>query len=332
MEIAVDRRDSVDLTVITVCYNARAALPSCVDSIAPLLRSDDLQVEYLVIDGASEDGTREFLRERQSRGDISWFVSEPDQGIYDAMNKGISMASGRVTVFINADDEICSEAVADCCRPILEGKARFTLASSELLGAGRMPCGILRPDISKSLLGACCCHQSLYCETELLREFGGFDFREFPLIADAALMTRFFAGGIPYEVVQRVASRFLLGGASAAASVHLEGLRLLLRNREDILAAAGRDSAVALNALREIYRYALRWLRFGDGEFPTPVIQGIHRIVGELLSSMPVGQRKGWLRHARVKRAEARFLKAVIPGKFGRKQGLICEVFNLMLP
>lgn len=332
MEPSVQRSDSVELSVITVCYNARAELPTCINSIATLLGADGPRTEYLVIDGASTDGTREFLFEQQGMGRISRFISEPDQGIYDAMNKGIRMACGRVTVFINADDEICSEAVADCCRPILEGRVRFTLASSELLGAGRLPCGISRPDLSKALLGACCCHQSLYCETELLREFGGFDFREFPLIADAALMTRFFASGVPYELVPRVASRFLLGGASAGASVHLEGLRLLLRNREAILAAAGRDSAVARDALREMYRYALRWLRFGNAELPSRIVREMRRMVGELLSAMPGSLRHEWLRQNRAKRAMARFLKAVIPGRFGTKQAMIYDALDSMLP
>lgn len=84
-------------SIITVCRNSLATLPHCVDSVA--IQSPSL--EHIIIDGASSDGTREWL-ERKSPP--LRFLSEPDDGIYSAMNKGLELARGEIVGLLNADD------------------------------------------------------------------------------------------------------------------------------------------------------------------------------------------------------------------------------------
>lgn len=87
------------ITVVTVVYNDVKNITRTVDSV--LEQNKDL-IEYIVVDGSSNDGTRELLMEYKK--DIDILISEPDYGIYDAMNKGIKLASGKYIHFLNSGD------------------------------------------------------------------------------------------------------------------------------------------------------------------------------------------------------------------------------------
>lgn len=86
------------LTIILPCYNAVQELPKAVESLQSLR---PLGVELIIVDGNSTDGTRDWL---QAHGSEFTFISEPDSGVYDAMNKGISRATGKRIFFMGADD------------------------------------------------------------------------------------------------------------------------------------------------------------------------------------------------------------------------------------
>lgn len=93
-------------SIITVCMNDKEGLIRTRQSIRS---QTDLNYEWLVIDGASKDGTREFLGQLPS-GECQW-ISEPDKGLYDAMNKGIEKATGQYLLFLNSGDEFASPDV-----------------------------------------------------------------------------------------------------------------------------------------------------------------------------------------------------------------------------
>ena len=86
------------ISVITVVWNGVSTIRDCIESI----RAQGLPAEHIVIDGGSTDGTAGIVNKCSNA--IAKFVSEPDEGIYDAMNKGIRMASGDVVGILNADD------------------------------------------------------------------------------------------------------------------------------------------------------------------------------------------------------------------------------------
>ena len=87
------------VSIITVCFNSELTLRDTIDSV---LSQNYKDIEYIIIDGGSTDGTSAIIQE-YGFGITKW-VSEPDRGIYDAMNKGIGMASGDVIGFLNSDD------------------------------------------------------------------------------------------------------------------------------------------------------------------------------------------------------------------------------------
>lgn len=89
------------VTVLTVVYNAADQIGETIRSVRPFIGTD---VEYVVIDGGSRDGTTDVLR-AEADG-ITILVSEPDQGIYDAMNKGLNLARGRFILHLNVGDRL----------------------------------------------------------------------------------------------------------------------------------------------------------------------------------------------------------------------------------
>lgn len=95
-----------DITIITVCYNAKKQIKSTIESV---LSQNYPSIEYIVIDGASTDGTVDCIKQYGNR--ISKFISEKDNGIFDAMNKGIDKANGKWILFLNAGDVLFSQNV-----------------------------------------------------------------------------------------------------------------------------------------------------------------------------------------------------------------------------
>jgi glycosyltransferase len=87
------------VTIITVTYNSERYLDECIQSV---LEQEHCNIEYIIVDGASTDGTIEIAKSYEGR--ISRVISEPDKGIYDAMNKGIRLATGDIIGILNSDD------------------------------------------------------------------------------------------------------------------------------------------------------------------------------------------------------------------------------------
>ena len=99
------------ITVITVCFNAAKSIEPTILSV---INQTYPQIEYIIVDGASTDGTLTIIRKYQNQ--ISCVISEPDSGIYDAMNKGVRLATGDWIIFMNAGDcfhdcEVCQAAM-----------------------------------------------------------------------------------------------------------------------------------------------------------------------------------------------------------------------------
>ena len=94
------------ISIITVCHNAGATIERTIKSVA---MQDYDDVEYIIVDGGSNDGTRDIIEWHLDV--IDQYLSEPDNGIYDAMNKGLELASGDYIAFLNADDKYAHRGV-----------------------------------------------------------------------------------------------------------------------------------------------------------------------------------------------------------------------------
>lgn len=109
------------VTVITVTYNCG---PRLEDTILSILNQSYSNIEYIVIDGGSHDGTLDILKRYDHA--IDYWVSEPDKGIYDAMNKGIRLSSGEWLSFLNAKDTFCEPGtIESVAKAFFQSNAKF---------------------------------------------------------------------------------------------------------------------------------------------------------------------------------------------------------------
>lgn len=138
--------DSMKLTIITINYNNAAGLQKTMESV---LAQTSKEFEYIIVDGASTDGSIETIQQfnNSTVQQFSW-ISEPDTGIYNAMNKGIRMAKGEYIHFLNSGDWLVDEFVVEkMIREVLSSElgvssSEFRVSSSEL-GNETMPIDIL---------------------------------------------------------------------------------------------------------------------------------------------------------------------------------------------
>lgn len=126
------------ISVITISYNNREGLEKTIQSVISQSYTD---FEYLVIDGGSNDGSKEILEKYSEK--ITYWVSEPDKGIYNAMNKGITKAKGEYLIFINSGDELSEKNVLFQAashlhtEDIITGNLRFISEDKESVGYGK---------------------------------------------------------------------------------------------------------------------------------------------------------------------------------------------------
>ena len=203
------------LTVVTVCRNALAELMPTVESVLAQKAKGSISIEHVVVDGASTDGTPEWLAEQLAAGNIERYVSEPDRGIYDAMNKGINLARGRVLTFMNAGDTYTDEDISCCVTPILEGKAKSAAGATLYIEPGAAGGWEMHPDTVRAYIDIIGCHQAYFFDTAATRDLGGYDSEAFRSAADLELMNSFLRRyGMPHCDHTFVAN-FYMGGFSS---------------------------------------------------------------------------------------------------------------------
>lgn len=209
------------ISVITVVRNAVDSIESCLRSVS---EQNYQYTEHIVIDGASTDGTCDVLR--RCRGKISCCISESDQGIYDAMNKGLGIASGRFVHFLNASDRYHDcRVLTDISRQLEESKVCFgDLMYVDKHGQSR---NLGRPYSWADELKASRVPQPvLFVPLAFYRAVGGFDLR-YQIAADYEMFLR-LASRFPVKYISRSVTIMHSGGVS------YQNPRLAFREARDI--------------------------------------------------------------------------------------------------
>lgn len=203
------------ISIITVCYNSVSTIAETFKSVASQTYQD---IEYIVIDGGSKDGTIDIIHENTSL--ISSWISEPDQGLYDAMNKGIKMATGDYVGIINADDVFYDEnviekivgflkknpldaSIANIIQYKVGGKVVRSY-SSEKWEPVRLKIGHMPP------------HPSIFFRRSLFDKFGSYRL-DLKIGADYELIIRYFLiEKITWKYYDLITHRMLIGGLSSS--------------------------------------------------------------------------------------------------------------------
>lgn len=202
------------ISVITVTFNSAKTVADTLASVAMQTHPD---IEHLIIDGASSDGTVEIVRmhaRTQTR-----LISESDRGIYDAMNKGIALASGEVIGFLNSDDFFANAEVLSKIADAFQDSA-VDACYADLVYVSQDNSRVVRYWKSKPFAkgyfakGWCPAHPTFYIRQSALQRFGLFDL-SFKLAADFELMARYLeSGAIKSVYIPHVLVRMRIGGTS----------------------------------------------------------------------------------------------------------------------
>lgn len=203
------------VSLITATYNSESTL---IDTLASLKNQDYNDIEYIVIDGASKDKTLDLIRENYDG--VVKIVSEPDKGIYDALNKGIKIASGDIIGFLHSDDVLANNHV------ISEVVNRFRIDNCDAV-YGDLEY-VSRSDLTKKIrvwksgafknyklhLGWMPPHPSFYMKKNLYAEFGGFSL-QYKISADYESLLRYIQSQrLIISYIPEVLTKMRVGGIS----------------------------------------------------------------------------------------------------------------------
>jgi glycosyltransferase involved in cell wall biosynthesis len=206
---------SLKISIITVVWNNKETIKNAIDSVFGQTYEN---IEYIVVDGASTDGTVEVVR---SYGDkISKFVSEPDRGLYDAMNKGLALASGDIVGILNSDDFYIDKYVIEkIVKEFEEKKVDSVYADLVFVKPDNLDKTVRYYDSShfnpdKFAYGWMPAHPTFFVKKEVYQKYGLFK-TDYKIAADYELLTRFLAKNkISYSYLKEPIVKMRVGGAS----------------------------------------------------------------------------------------------------------------------
>lgn len=228
-------------SIITICFNSSQTIERTIKSV---LSQDFSDYEYILVDGGSTDETLNIIKEYEPffEGRMKW-KSEPDKGIYDAMNKGIERSIGQIIGIVNSDDWLEPNALGTVYYEYLNNNR-----SLEVIYTGGMNFHSSEGDIVKLMpsearlkkyaqIGdiAGVRHPASFVPKKVYDKFGAFDTR-MKITADTDFLLRFHLNGGKYRFIERVITNMSDGGASNTLSlkyIHnrmLPDKKLLLKN------------------------------------------------------------------------------------------------------
>ena len=178
------------ISIITVCYNSGKTIEDTFKSVQSQSYKD---IEYIVIDGGSKDNTMELIN--QYKEIIDYSVSEKDNGLYDAMNKGIEKATGDVIGFLNSDDLFCDDMAVEKVMNVFNENSKIDSVYADIYYVDQNNTDkIVRKWITGKQKtfkkGWHPAHPTLYIKKKVYNQYGGFNLK-FKLASDFEIMLRF---------------------------------------------------------------------------------------------------------------------------------------------
>jgi glycosyltransferase involved in cell wall biosynthesis len=206
----MDFLNSIKISIITLNFNNLSGLKKTFSSV---LAQNYANFEFIIIDGGSTDGSKEYLQENSSK--IDYWVSEPDRGVYHAMNKGLEKATGTYCLFLNSGDYLFDNLVLD--------KVKKSIISTVAMCYGLISwedSGLLwnpRRDILyfEMVTSSLIPHQGVFFNTSMLKEIGGYK-EEYRVISDWGAMLQLLEKGFATQKLDAVISICEAQGISAS--------------------------------------------------------------------------------------------------------------------
>ena len=201
-------------TIVTVCFNSVGTIRKTFDSI---LEQDFDDYEYIVVDGASTDGTVELIKEYEPKFNGRMrYLSEKDNGIYDAMNKALKMANGDFVNFMNSDDYFEANALSNTakwigehpCAGVYYGFSRFLNSDGQEFCITRKNHNALSS--CKHMIN----HQAIFMRRDLFEKYGNFS-TQYRIVADNVLLLKVYKGGEVFSPMPHLIVNYRNDGLSS---------------------------------------------------------------------------------------------------------------------
>lgn len=247
------------ITVITVCFNAAETIK---DTLLSVASQDHPDIEHIVMDGGSTDGTQDVVREHGKH--VAKFVSEPDRGLYDAMNKAVRLATGDYIGFLHADDMLADAGalsrIAACAKasPVELILSDITFVEKDDIGKrvrfysakGFTPDWLLIGDIPPQ--------PGTYHRRDVYERYGDYDL-DFTMSSDFDFFLRLFRiHRVSYAILPATTVLMRVGGKSS------QGLSSYLQINRDIMGSARKNGIpiTYFGLFRKYFRKFTQWERF----------------------------------------------------------------------
>lgn len=243
------------ISVITIAYNSGHSIRDAIDSVLSQTHPD---VEYIIVDGKSKDNTVEIVKSYGDR--ITRFVSEPDKGIYDALNKGIGMATGEVIGFMHSDDLFANEHILSKVAALFEnnktdsiyGDLEYVYKEDTNKVLRYWKSGIF--SLRNLKLGWMPPHPTFYVKRSVYEKYGAFN-TDYRIAADYDTMLRFLGKyRITTNYLPEVMVKMRVGGASNRSLKNI-----IQKSKEDFKAIRdnefGNVFTLAFKNLRKITQF-----------------------------------------------------------------------------
>lgn len=209
-ELAKGRTDEPLVTIITVCWNSARTIEQTIRSV---LDQTYRNIEYLIIDGASTDGTLDILHKYDA--EIDYYLSEPDEGLYFAMNKGLELARGEYILILNSDDWYEPECVKSLLNGLNYSGADFVTALAQYVDADGRPTEIMRGmSYDESIhIRMPLRHETMLISASIYNDVGQYS-EQYKIIADSELSIRIFLAGYTNYEIPKALLNFRNNGVS----------------------------------------------------------------------------------------------------------------------
>jgi len=246
------------ISIITVAFNSAKTIRDTIESV---LAQTYTQIEYIIVDGKSNDGTVEIIKEYEPKfnGRLSW-VSEKDNGLYDAMNKGIQMATGEIVGIINSDDFYHrNDAIETIAKAFEDDELQATFADVRYVRPENLN-KTIRYYSSKNFapwrfrFGFMPAHPTFFTYKKYYDEFGYYRI-DYKIAADYELLIRFlYTQKLNYKYLHIDMLKMRVGGISTVS------LSSYLHNKEN--ARACKENGIKTNLTLLSFRYILKLFEF----------------------------------------------------------------------
>jgi glycosyltransferase involved in cell wall biosynthesis len=199
------------ISVITVCRNAEKEISNTICSVLEQTYED---YEYIIVDGESTDNTLSVIADtiKNIKRTMPIIISERDNGIYDAMNKGIVLANGKWLIFLNAGDSFYNETVLQKVSGYLDSTPADIVYGDANYVENGVEYVVRAKKIESIASGMPFCHQSVFNRRKVIKDFNYNT--DFKICADYDMYNRLYRAGVQFEYCDSIICNYTIGGLS----------------------------------------------------------------------------------------------------------------------